>query len=178
MAALKVCSKCELIKAITEFHTRRASLDGLAYKCRPCVKQACREWRQENPGAFKKWRSRNAEHERLRGRRYREANKDRVTSNYARWAKENKHKVNALVAKRIARKLQATPSWADHAAIRAIYEKAARLTAETGVKHEVDHIYPLRGKLVCGLHCEANLQVLTESQNLSKGNKMPDQVLT
>ena len=57
--------------------------------------------------------------------------------------------------------------------MRAIYQQAAQLTAETGIKHEVDHIVPLAGKLVSGLHWEGNLQILTKSANGAKWNKWP-----
>lgn len=54
------------------------------------------------------------------------------------------------------------------------YAEALRLTRETGIRHEVDHIYPLQSDVVCGLHCEANLRVITKFQNQSKKNRMPD----
>ena len=65
----------------------------------------------------------------------------------------------------------AKPSWADDKAIRLIYEKAVHLTIVTGIKHEVDHIVPLTNKLVCGLHVENNLQVITFTENRQKSNK-------
>lgn len=73
--------------------------------------------------------------------------------------------------KRRAAKLQRTPAWACHEAMRAIYAEAARLTAETGIEHHVDHEYPLQGRLVSGLHVETNLRVLTASENSRKKNR-------
>ena len=86
------------------------------------------------------------------------------------WAKANPLKVKPKDAKRRAAKLQRTPAWADLEKIAAFYVEAFRLTLETGVKHHVDHIVPLRGKLVSGLHVETNLQILTAKANLTKGN--------
>lgn len=80
--------------------------------------------------------------------------------------------VNAAKAmRRLCRKRQATPAWADHAAIEAIYREAARLAAETGIAHHVDHIVPLQSKLVCGLHVESNLRPVPRTENQSKSNR-------
>lgn len=69
------------------------------------------------------------------------------------------------------RTAQATPKWANKKAIRDVYIEARRLTAETETIYEVDHIIPLTNKLVCGLHVESNLQIITITQNRSKHNK-------
>lgn len=77
-------------------------------------------------------------------------------------------------SRRIAEQ-RATPTWANHARIREICDAAAALQAATGIKYHVDHIVPLRGKTVCGLHCEANLQALPALDNVVKGHrKWPD----
>lgn len=91
-----------------------------------------------------------------------------------KWFKENPDKANAKGAKRRAAKLKQMPAWADLAKIREFYSLARKLTQDTGVRHSVDHIIPLRGKLVSGLHVEANLQVITFSKNSSKSNKFED----
>jgi hypothetical protein len=70
----------------------------------------------------------------------------------------------AEVRKRQADKLQRTPAWADLSAIRKFYE-------DCPVGFVVDHIIPLRGKFVSGLHVLENLQYLTPLANLEKGNR-------
>jgi hypothetical protein len=74
------------------------------------------------------------------------------------------HEYAARNAKRRATKLRATPIWADLERIKQIYK-------ERPEGYHVDHIVPLQGKLACGLHCEFNLQYLTASDNIIKGNR-------
>lgn len=82
-------------------------------------------------------------------------------------------KWNAL-RRRIALQ-NATPSWADHEAIDAFYTEAKRLSAVTGTKHDVDHIIPLQGKHVCGLHVPWNLRVITKTDNVRKHANFGDE---
>lgn len=82
---------------------------------------------------------------------------------------------NALASLRRARKLQATPKWANKDKIRTFYDQAVELTKQTGMLHVVDHIVPLRGHIgrklhVCGLHVEGNLQILDWIGNQKKSN--------
>ena len=63
----------------------------------------------------------------------------------------------------------ATPKWVKRLEIRFFYEKAEKLSKETGIAYHVDHIIPLRGDNVCGLHVPINLQAIPWYDNLKKG---------
>lgn len=65
----------------------------------------------------------------------------------------------------------ATPKWSERSAIDTVYRNAALLSEQYGVDLEVDHVVPIKSKLVCGLHVHANLQLLDQSLNASKGNR-------
>lgn len=126
-------------------------------------------WRKKNPGkaaeAYAKWRSRNLGSLAAAQAKRAKNNPRAVAAASAKWVKNNPEKHCANTAKRRATKLQATPAWADPLAIKFIYAQAAKIGAH------VDHIVPLRNKLVCGLHCEHNLQPLAPVENARKGNR-------
>ena len=100
------------------------------------------------------------------------ANKERASVNNKAWRSANPGKILARVAKRRANKLKATPVWVDVDVLNAIYIKAKQITQETGAMHHVDHIVPLGGKTVCGLHVPWNLQILPAADNLKKSNRL------
>lgn len=79
-----------------------------------------------------------------------------------------KDRIRSAAAK--ARKKQRQPPWANQKAIEWFYQEAERLRQKTGVAHEVDHIIPLNGKNVSGLHVANNLQVLRKVDNRKKSN--------
>jgi hypothetical protein len=106
-----------------------------------------------------------------RSRKWLEENRDKSRAASAKWRESNLAVAAAAASRRKAKKLQRTPSWADHDKIRQFYILAKELTEQTGVEHEVDHIYPLQGELVSGLHVETNLQILTKTANRAKGNR-------
>lgn len=164
-------------------------------RCRPCRNAYMLELAKKNPertaAAKARWYEKNKDHakqvaaawkennsEKLK--EYQERNRETFRARSNAWTKANqqRHRDNMRVctAKRRARKYSATPAWANTDAISAIYAEARRLSEETGIPHEVDHIVPLQGELASGLHCEANLQILTAAANRSKSNNFEVQL--
>jgi hypothetical protein len=104
---------------------------------------------------FAKWRNNNQA-------------KDRANS--LAWLRDNKAKARTSLAKNRARRYRRVAVWASRPAIEWWYHLAEQVTQATGVRHVVDHIVPLNGYKVSGLHVETNLQVIPESLNRKKSN--------
>lgn len=105
--------------------------------------------------------------------RYRKRNSKVCAQRAATYRNNNRGKCNSLWAARRARKRKATPPWltpTDKQQIEQFYQTAAYLTSLTGIQFHVDHIIPLRGKYVSGLHIPSNLQILPFYDNLTKSN--------
>lgn len=114
-----------------------------------------------------------AEAAREKARRYREKNPELIRArNRAAYAANPDAHIQRTV-NRLKRVRKAMPPWADKCRIAEIYSQARKITRFTGVLHHVDHIYPLHGDSVCGLHVENNLQILEATVNQSKSNKLP-----
>lgn len=138
----------------------------------------------------KKYREANSDKLKKQKREYYEKNKENMLRKSAQkyaenpeivkartklWKENNRAKHNAICMARYTKKLKATPPWLDELmsfVIEEYYDLAQRMQKLTGVPHEVDHIIPLQGKNVCGLNVPWNLQLLTQSENASKKNKV------
>ena len=114
------------------------------------------------------------EKDRLSAAAFRLANKQLIAERKAQYAKQNPAQINAAVARRKAAKIQRTPSWLtddDLWMIEQAYDIASIRTKMFGFSWHVDHIIPLQGKKVSGLHVPMNLQVIPGAENCSKGNR-------
>lgn len=107
-------------------------------------------------------------------REYREKNKEKQKAQAAAWRKANRDKKNAEWAHYVLSKLQRTPKWLTDTQLQQIkneYALANWCTKVMGEPYHVDHIIPIRGKTVSGLHVPWNLRVIRGSENMSKGNR-------
>lgn len=143
-------------------------------------KRLKKEWYERNKELTKErarlWHLTNPEKAIEKNVKYKNKNKKSLSEYNKNWWLENKDKRVAYQAKRRAAKLQRTPAWLtaeDHSLMADYYQMAKELEQIFPWKQHVDHILPLQGKLVSGLHTPLNLQILSEAANLQKSNKTP-----
>lgn len=184
----KICTKCNAVKALTEFHVEKRSRSGFRATCKKCSNILQEKRRRERYATDPEFRKKVCDSEKKR----RQNSKNTKNSNaeyMKKWNAENKDKVKAIVKKSYeknrasyiyrsrCRKLalkERTPKWLtelDLFIMECIYDRAKELEVTFGIPFHVDHIIPLQGKTVSGFHCPSNLQILSASSNLSKGNK-------
>jgi len=104
-----------------------------------------------------------------------EKNKEAYKERARKWKESNTALHNARCMERHVKKLNACPRWlnaVEVAQIQEFYDIAKAKSFHSGINHHVDHIIPLQGKHVTGLHVPWNLQVLTASENCSKSNSV------
>lgn len=149
----------------------RFTANATCVECAPKLKARCyTKDPQRRVQHNAKYYAANADAIRAANAEWRAANAQKLMEIRRRSYYNNKPAHLASGKLRKAHISRATPSWADLRAIRCVYEEAARLTRETGVAHDVDHIIPLRGKSVCGLHVHSNLRAIPAETNRRKGN--------
>ena len=150
-------------------------------RCSECLKTLLKEYTEINKEKIlkkaaeraKKYRVEHKEKAVASRRLWASKNREKDNSYYSKWRKNNKGHVNSLNRKRQAAKLQRTPKWLtdfDTLKIQCIYSIAAMLTRVNNEPWHVDHILPLQGELVSGLHVPSNLQPMRGIENSSKSN--------
>lgn len=183
---MKTCRVCKEQKTIEAFAIDRRRQDGRSSRCRGCRRGV---YLAEKPQAQRRsaaYHLRNRERSNARNLAYYRDHKAARSCKMASWYETNKQRVADNVrafraanpgfdarkrAQRRATLKRAVPAWANPTKMAEIYETAAWLTEQSGEPWHVDHIVPIQSKLVCGLHCEANLTLLPASENISKSNR-------
>lgn len=187
---MKQCPKCGNTKALDAFYVR--SNGRPQSYCKACGNARAVAWAAKNKARTAEYsanyqrQNREAINARARIARasdpvstkaavakWRAANRETAVAASRAWYYANPVRARAQEAKRRAIKLQAVATWADHEQIARIYASAKELR-DCGVDVHVDHIFPLQGKTVCGLHTHDNLQILMAKANIAKGNKLTE----
>lgn len=171
---MKTCTKCRAEKALDCFSKQPRGKFGVESICKPCTSERGKQWHKQNPERSRAGKVAYSEANReaisKRAKEWRKANAIKLKAQAAEWTAKNQDRKREATARRRAGRKMAVPPWANQAEIRRFYVLAHKLTKETGIKANVDHVVPLQSPLVCGLHCAANLSVLTAAHNKSKGN--------
>lgn len=155
---MKQCKSCGETKPLGQYYEMASGKLGRAAKCIPCYIEHYKKRYRDNCEDRKAY-------QREYGKQYRKTQ---------RWA------VNAKEAKRKASQRNATPPWLtkEHLAqIKDVYRGAKEMETVFPWKQEVDHIVPIRGKTVSGLHVPWNLQILSARENASKSNSFSERLI-
>ena len=168
----------EMVRRYRARHKERLAVERrTAYAADPEPdRERQRRMRREHPdrqkGYDRRYDERNPGKRAAAAKRWAEENPDKRYAVARNWRLANLDRCASYASKRRAAELSAIPPWADMLAIQAFYEEARRLSDETGVPYHVDHIVPLQGKGVCGLHVETNLRVIPGPENVRKRAKV------
>lgn len=142
-----------------------------------CIQRSKEHYQQNKEQKIeyqRKWREENREAHREYSRQWNKRNPEKAKQRLEEWFKANPSARSLYGARRRAQFLNATPDWLSDSellAIKCIYQVCAMRNKESDVPWHVDHIVPLQGKEVCGLHVPWNLRVIPAKENMAKGNR-------
>jgi hypothetical protein len=171
----KTCKSCLTELELDNFSLQKGGKFGVTSKCKGCYKVYYENNKQKESDRKKLYYKNNTEKVLSRNYDWNSKNPDNFKERMSRWSKKNGPKRAHLQKLREERKSCATPSWLDSSQLEQIenfYWLAKDCEILTGDKYHVDHIIPLRGNHVCGLHVPWNLQVLPADINMKKGNRV------
>jgi hypothetical protein len=176
---VKLCQHCNQVKPFEAFYASSTHKSGYASWCIVCEKKRNRIKNQGNKerrlATAKSWRDNNKEKSNAAIAAWREANAERYAQYFVEYRENNRAKVNAKWMKRYTAKKNRTPNWLTAEQFKQIeteYALAEWCSKVMGEPYHVDHIVPLQGETVSGLHVPWNLQVITAKENRSKSNAL------
>lgn len=179
----KHCNACSEDKLKSEFGRNSSASDGLYFKCKSCRSAYLKGLYKEDKDSFriraKRWAEKPdvslAEPSKRRARYLK--NRVVVLQSAKEYRRSNLDLKRSFSARERAAKKMAVPHWLSASQISEIsckYRIAKRIEKHSGTKMHVDHIVPLVGESVCGLHVPWNLQIIPATENCSKGNRYVD----
>jgi flagellum-specific peptidoglycan hydrolase FlgJ len=191
MSKLYTCKVCNKKKQPNEFYINKSgSKKGkiVNYTCKLCSSEIAKnkpdEIKQARKEYLKEYHKRNYEEIKSKRldyfREYYKTNKEKQQVNSKVWRENNPDLNAAKEARRRCAKLNRTPSWMtkeEESRIKSIYKMCRAISKKTGIPHQVDHIIPLQGKLVSGLHVASNLRIITRTENASKHNSFIEDMI-
>lgn len=166
---MKTCNQCQLAKPKTEFYKKSTAKDGLFWWCRSCHKERMKA-KYHELAQDTSYKEREAE----RIRAFWAANPEAKKQCGQNYAATHTAQLRAHANKHRAAKVNRTPAWLtedDFWMMEQAYDIAQKRTRMLGSPWHVDHIVPLHGELVSGLHVPHNLQVIPAWDNRSKSNR-------
>jgi hypothetical protein len=176
---MRTCRTCKVEKLLSAYQAHSSYKDGLSTQCKDCVSEYRKTIRKTNierdRNYSRKYKAKNREFILQRSKEYVLANPEKRKATMKAYRQANPEKDLESTRRRQAAALLRTPNWLTENDVWMMQEayKLARLrTKITGFSWHVDHVLPLRGKIVSGLHTPYNLQVIPAKQNLAKANKV------
>ena len=171
----KSCTKCNYLFEYSFFCKNKSRSDGYASECKACEKA----YREANKAKLCKYQKeysvKNKDKTKARGDAWYQNNKTRCLKRCKQYRLDKPEVNRAVAGKQRAKRTKRNVQWSDdelnQLVMSGYYEKAVLLSKSTGIDFQVDHVIPLQGKTVSGLHHYNNLQILTRSTNRLKSNK-------
>ncbi|RKY42334.1 MAG: hypothetical protein DRP85_03345 [Candidatus Makaraimicrobium thalassicum] len=192
----KVCTVCDKEKEQDDYYFIKARGTFMAH-CKKCYGDKIKAKHKEDPSKRK-----------AKSKRYRDKHQSEINKRQVKWTKDNAERTKEIIEKcqiekagspaayrheaylknpasfqkaNIKRRrsvIQAMPPWYDEDEVNKLYIACRLVSQVTGVLHHVDHIIPLNGKNVCGFHVHTNMRIITAAENLAKGNKLVDDIVS
>ncbi len=162
---IRTCKTCLVEKPHDDFVKHPQCKFGITHKCKSCLNEIMKRKYPDQKEVIAKRQKKSVAKRKAEG-------KD-VYKPTREYLKRNPHHGRYHSKQRKAHVKRATPSWltaSQKVEMRNIYIASQQKTVETGVDYHVDHIVPLRGENVCGLHVPWNLRVLRADLNMAKSN--------
>lgn len=179
----KNCSKCRVLKPIKSFAKRSDRPGKYVSACYECEKERSRikykKYKEKYAEKAKEWRSNHSHKLKTYKAKYlsTEKGKQKTAEYRKKYVEKNRDKINFLASKYRSKVKKAVPKWLTEKMkidmeVKYLIATTCTKASKGRVVYHVDHIVPLQGKNVCGLHVPWNLQILTAKDNITKNNKL------